>query len=147
MFWLAEGLVAALGIVRQCDVQVPLEGNQVGRIRVYVVKRLWAYGFSAGSFILIREDGALATNSPRWQKEMYLEEYYHSLQYLREGAAVFPLKYLFDTVWASLQGKDGYSDNRFEIEAKLWATECYDGKHPDPYEFDVVGWGAGKVKL
>lgn len=146
MMWLAEGLVGSLGIVRQCRVPIPINSIQ-GELRIYVVKRLWAYGFSAGGFILIREDAALSTHAPRWQKEMYLEEYYHSLQYIRENPAAFPLKYLAEAVFATLRGKDYYAYNKYEVEAKDWAIDCYDGKYPDPYPFDIVAWGAGKLEI
>ncbi len=145
MLWIAEGLVGLLGIVRKCAVPIAMPRGR-GEIRVYVVKKLWASGFSAGGFILIREDAALATWAPRWQKEMYLEEWFHSMQYLRESPELFPLKYLGEAVWATLQGKDYYRDNRFEVEAKDWARDCYDGKYPDPYPFDIVAWGAGYGK-
>lgn len=145
MFWFIEKfLLPLLGIVRQTTLKVDDAGLK--EIRIYVVKKLWASGFSAGPVILIKQDAAEITHAPRWQKEMYLEEYWHSMQYLRENPDKFPVKYLLESIVMTLQGKDHYNDNKYEIEAKKWAKECYDGQHVDPYYFDVVAWGQGHGK-
>lgn len=53
-----------------------------------------------------------------------LHERVHVRQYERYGG-FFPAVYLAESVWASLRGRDGYRDNRFEREAfameSLWS--------------------------